>query len=43
MMEHVAKLEAEGYQRLHDTERLPGHPTIYLQAPDRSMIYELHV
>ena len=43
MMEHVAKLEAEGYQKLHDTERLKGHPTIYLQAPDRSMIYELHV
>lgn len=43
MYEQVDKLEAEGYVRLHDTERLPGHPTIYLQAPDQSMIYELHV
>lgn len=43
MMEHVRKLEAAGYMRLHDTERLPGHPTMYLQAPDQSMIYEFHV
>lgn len=43
MEEHVKKLEEAGYVRLHDTERLPGHPTIYLQAPDRCIIYEFHV
>ena len=43
MMEHVEKLEKNGYVKLHYTERLEGHPTIYVQAPDKSMIYELHV
>ncbi len=43
MNEKAAELEAAGYKRLHYTERLPGHPTMYLQAPDESMIYELHV
>lgn len=43
MNAHVEKLETAGYQRLHDTERLVGHPTIYLQAPDKSIIFELHV
>ena len=43
MMEHVEKLEKNGYVKLHYTERLKGHPTIYVQAPDKSMIYELHV
>ena len=41
--EHLKKLEADGYVKLHHTERLEGHPTIYVQAPDKSMIYELHV
>ena len=41
--EHLKKLEADGYVRLHHTERLEGHPTIYVQASDKSMIYELHV
>ena len=40
---HLKKLEADGYVKLHHTERLEGHPTIYVQAPDKSMIYELHV
>ena len=43
MMEHVEKLEKNGYVKLNYTERLEGHPTIYVQAPDKSMIYELHV
>lgn len=43
MQLHLDKLEKQGYVRLHDTERLEGHPTIYVQAPDKSMIYELHV
>ena len=43
MMEHVEKLEKNGYVKLHYTERLEGHPTIYVQALDKSMIYELHV
>lgn len=41
--EYLKKLEADGYVKLHHTERLEGHPTIYVQAPDKSMIYELHV
>jgi len=43
MQRHVDLLEAQDYLRVHHTERLPGHPTLYLQAPDKSMIYELHV
>lgn len=43
MNAHATRLEAMGYQRLHDTERLSGHPTIYLQAQDNSIIFELHV
>lgn len=41
--EHLSMLESQGYVKLHHTERLEGHPTIYVQAPDKSVIYELHV
>lgn len=37
----IDKLVAQGFTIVHAAERLPGHGTHYLVAPDNSVVFEL--